>query len=207
MKKKNLFLPAMVIGALGAGCSDDGGINVSGPSSFDGSFGNTMVTASGTMVTQERSVSGFNAVAIGVPGRLVIEHGAGASSLTITGDENVLSVITSDVRDGALTIALAANTDLRLNDPLEIEYRVTVEKLRRLDVNGVVHVVAGDIATAQFDVRINGASIVTVSGTCESQNVFVSGTSRYQARDLVSRDADIDVSGAAFALVNVRENP
>ena len=73
------------------------------------------------MVTQVRSVSRFSAVAIGVPGRLVIEHASGPGSLTITGGESVLSVITSDVRDGQLTIDLAANTDLRLSDPAQIE--------------------------------------------------------------------------------------
>ena len=36
--------------------------------------------------------------------------------------------------------------------------------------------------------------------------MFVSGTSRYEAQDVLSRDAVVDVSGSAFALVNVRES-
>ena len=117
MRNMDLLLSAAVIGILATGCGDDGvsNVNLTGPSSISGSPGNTVVTASGTVVTQVRSVSGFSAVAIGVPGRLVIEHAGGPGSLTITGDENVLSVITSNVRDGQLTIGLAANTDLRLN--------------------------------------------------------------------------------------------
>ena len=204
MESKTGFLSTVVAVVVLAGCGDSGSNVTTAPSPIGGSSTNPTVTASGTSVTQTRQVSGFDAVTIGVPGRLTIEHGS-TSSLTIVGDEAVLSVITSEVRDSELIIAQTPNTDLRLDDPLEIEYRVTVETLRRLAVNGTVHATASGVTASPFEVSINGDSMVTVSGSTNRQIVSVFGSSRYEARALVSRDTVLDVTGSAFVLVNVRD--
>ena len=194
----------MLMAALGMllpGCETDS--NVTGPSVLTGSS-NNVVMASGTLTTQVRAVSGFTAVAIDVPGLVTIEPG-NLDSLTITGDEAVVSAITSEVRDGELSISLPENTDPRLNGLDEIEYQVTVRDLRGLRVNGIARVVATEFDTPQFDVNINGVSIVSASGRAERQNVFVSGTSRYEAQNLISREVTVDVSGVAMAFLNVSE--
>lgn len=194
----------LVASIFAGGCGDTTDYLPMGPSPSGNISTNPVITASGTTVTQVRAVSAFESVAIGVPGRLVIDH-AGTSSLTITEDEAVLAVITSDVRDGELVIAQTPNTDLRLDDFLEIEYVVTVAELTRLDVAGTVQAVARGIATASFEVSVNGSSTVAASGRAERQTVFLSGTSRYEAGDLFTGSAEVNISGAAFMLLNARE--
>ena len=201
MTKRTLPVLVAALGMLLPGCELDG--NVTGPSVLTGSS-NIVITASGTLTTQVRAVSGFTAVAINVPGLLTIEH-SNLDSLTITGDEAVVSAITSEVRDGELSIGLVDNTDLGLNELDEIEYQVTLRDLRGLRVNGVARVVATEIDTPQLDVTIGGVSNVTASGRAERQNVFVSGTSRYEAQNLISREVTVDVSGVAAAFLNVSE--
>ena len=68
----------------------------------------------------------------------------------------MFSAITSEVRDGELSIGLVDNTDLGLNELDEIEYQVTLRDLRGLRVNGVARVVATEIDTPQLDVTIGG---------------------------------------------------
>lgn len=203
MNQKEFLACVLLAGVLVVGCGG-GGTSVSGPSSIGGSSTNPIVTSTGAVVTQDRAVSAFTGITIGVPGRLVIDTGS-VSSLTIIARQSVLSAIESEVRDGELVLGLAPNTDLRLNDVMEIEYRVTLGQLDRLDVNGTVHAVVRDVASSQLDVRVRGSSTVTASGTAERQNVVVLGTSRYESLGLRSRDVLVDVSGSAVALLNVRD--
>lgn len=59
--------------------------------------------------------------------------------------------------------------------------------------------------TSELETRVNGASIVTASGSVDRQDAFVSGASRYEALDLESRDSLVEITGTSFAVLSVRE--
>ena len=58
---------------------------------------------SGVIVTEDRDVSGFNQVDVSVPVNLLIEQGEG-ESFEITGDDNILPRIKTEVAGGMLKI-------------------------------------------------------------------------------------------------------
>ena len=204
MKCQEAFVTALIAVTL-VGCGDSttssSPIGPVGPVSS--AAGNQTVTASGVSVTESRMVTPFTALRIGVPGRLVIEEGP--SALTIIGDAAVLAVIESDVTNGELVIAQTPNTDLRLSDPLEIEYRVSVDALERLDVAGTVQATVHSVDPRRFEVRVHGASSVTSFGMTEDQSVTISGSSRYDGRDLATRSTDVNVTGTGVADVNASD--
>ena len=97
----------MLMAALGMllpGCETES--NITGPSVLTGSS-NNVVTASGTLTTQVRAVSGFTAVAIDVPGLVTIEP-SNVDSLTIIGDEAVVSVLPQSSVGGQVLTCLHA---------------------------------------------------------------------------------------------------
>ena len=59
------------------------------------------VRGSGKVISETRSVSGFDSVAMSGSGKLVIEQGE-TESLTITADDNLLPRLPAEVRGGEL---------------------------------------------------------------------------------------------------------
>ncbi len=154
------------------------------------------VDGSGNLVTEERPVSEFHGlVATGV-GRIEIRRGA-TESLRITADDNILPILTSEVRNGRLHLG-SDGTFTSHDGP---RYEITVRDLDELTLAGVMAVEATGIDTELFKVNISGVSVATVSGRADRQKVTVAGVSRYDARDLVSRTVDVDVTGPSSAVV------
>jgi hypothetical protein len=64
-----------------------------------------------------------------------------------------------------------------------------------------------DPLTAQLlDVRIAGSGQVALAGTVDTQTVEINGTGVYDATNLVSRVASVDVRATGQAVVNVSES-
>jgi hypothetical protein len=57
----------------------------------------------------------------------------------------------------------------------------------------------------QPGIDIGGSGAVGISGRADSQEVSISGSGAYRAKDLQSEEAKIDVSGSGSAIVNASE--
>src|SRR5258705_10697028 len=65
--------------------------------------GSNLITGSGNVTRVDRPVSGFAAVALEGSGEVVITQGA-SEGLTIEAEDNLLPLITSEVKDGVLRL-------------------------------------------------------------------------------------------------------
>jgi hypothetical protein len=61
------------------------------------------VQGSGNVVSETRTVSGFNSVELSGDGKLEIEQ-TGTESLTVTADDNILKLLKSEVSAGRLVL-------------------------------------------------------------------------------------------------------
>src|SRR5438876_8831238 len=66
--------------------------------------GKDCVKGSGKVVTQTRQVGTFTAIRLDSIGDLTVEP-AGTNSLTVTTDDNLQPIVTSEVKDGTLVLA------------------------------------------------------------------------------------------------------
>ena len=199
MRACKILLGWIAVVAALEGC--DSSSNVFGPDSIDTSSG-SQVVGSGNVVTQSRSVGGFEAVTFEGIGRLVLEQ-TGTESLTITADDNVLPLLMSEVRDRTLFLGLGSDTNLNNTSP--IVFDLSVRGLMRLAAAGVVDVDARGIDTRSLDVTVSGVSNVLAEGTANRQDVVVSGVSNYFAENLESRVVVVNVSGPSRVVVNASE--
>ena len=173
----------------------------------------------GPTVTQERDVSGADAVTLAGVGRLDVTIGPTAS-LEITAGERLMDRITSDVTDGTLVLDVRPGPNVGLGG---IEYRLVLPTVESVTVSGagdvdakldrspslsVLLAGAGDITAAGVDVddltvTVSGAGAVNLSGSADRQRVEISGLGGYRGAELTSGDADVLVSGAGSASVTV----
>lgn len=181
-----------------------------------------MVVGSGRSVTETRAVSNFNAVEFAFIGDLAITQGA-EESLTITGDDNIVTLIRTTVRDGVLRIdAGAANVGRPI---VPLRYALTVKNLDSLSLSGLGNIEMASLEGRNLALSLSGAGSLTIdnltatdlavslsglgsanlSGEVNKQAATVSGAGSYYAADLRSQAAAIQISGLGNAEVWVVE--
>src|SRR5262245_60947233 len=94
--------------------------------------GEDCVKGSGVLTTETRSVEKFSAIQLANFGKLIIER-TGTDSLTVTADDNIISLFTSEVRDGTLHLAVAKGKSVSSKSPV---YKITVADLHEISVSG-----------------------------------------------------------------------
>ena len=179
------------------------------------------VRGSGSLVTETRDVSGFNAVSLGGQGVLTITVGE-KESLTITADDNLLPYIETKVEHRGLSIGPAREarrTEFRPSAP--IRYDLTVVDLTavavsgaasvraealtaedfNIAVNGAADVEIGRLEAGTFSVAISGCGDVTVAGEADALAIAISGSGVYRGGDLMSRSATCAISGSGDVTV------
>jgi hypothetical protein len=179
-----------------------------------------VISGSGHVKTESRTVSDFDRVALGGDGTLVITQGS-TEALKITADDNILPKLRSDVEGGTLQLGPQNNTSVR--PTTTIRYDLTLKHLHGVTLAGSADMrsdalstdslelhVAGSgsarimkLTTDAVTVAIAGSGSVNLTGTAGSQTVDISGSGTYQAGNLASQQTSVNVSGSGDCRLNV----
>jgi hypothetical protein len=156
------------------------------------------VSGSGNISSEKRDVSDFRSV--DVSGVFQVEIVAGKDlSVEVQADDNVVPLITTELRGGTLHIEL----DQKVSTKNEMVVRITSPDIERLESSGASKVTISGVKNDSFSVDTSGASKVTISGETSQLNIHVSGASNIDAEQLAAVKADVDASGASKVAVNV----
>jgi hypothetical protein len=185
MKKKLLLagVSALVMPFVGCG-SDD---NV------------TDVPGTGEIVTETREVSDFDAVVLTGPGKMIIEH-TGTETLTITGEDNIVSSIAIDVVAGELRIELPPS----FFPSTPILYELTVSELVQIRGVGVSAIEVDGIRADTLTILAN-ASRIDAEGVADVQDIRILGGGYYQAPGVDSRIVIAEVTDIGLTWVQVSD--
>jgi hypothetical protein len=164
--------------------------------------GCSVTRGSGQLSSEPRQVNGFSKVELTGAGELSIEQ-TGTESLTISAEENLLPMLTSDVSGD--TLVLGTQTNAKIVPTKPITYTLTVKDLNGLAVSGSGNVTVTKLATTAFNTSISGSGTITINGTAVDQNLEITGSGRYQAEELASESAKINISGSGVASVRVTD--
>jgi hypothetical protein len=163
----------------------------------------TGITGSGRAVTQQRAVSGFNGVALSLPGRLEIVQGP-AEGVTLTADDNLVPEIETVVEGGVLHVrfrkGIGATTRTR------ISVTVNARAIDSIALAGSGDVVAATLETAELSVRVAGSGDVKLGGRAESLQLRISGSGDVDAGRFDTQRAKVSVAGSGDATVWARQS-
>jgi hypothetical protein len=160
------------------------------------------ISGSGRVKSERRDVSGFSNVSFEGSGRLVIEVGD-AESLTVTGDDNLLKYIETQVRGS--TLALGETSGVSLSPSKDIVFKVTLRKLDSLDISGGGAVEARGLQNAKMKIGISGSGEVSAEGAADDLTIDISGSGRFRGDSLKSKRTRVDISGSGSAVVSSSE--
>jgi hypothetical protein len=150
------------------------------------------------VITETRTVSGFDEIVLSGSGEVVVDIN-GTESLTIEAEDNIMPLLTTEVHDGRLELS----TKSRISPTVAVIYTISAATLGGLSIDGSGDITATGINTDSFDAEISGSGQIEMAGTTDALDVEISGSGRYAGADLVASVATVSMSGSGHALVNV----
>ncbi len=177
------------------------------------------ITPSEVIVSENRDVSGFTAIEFSTLGKVNIIQGD-QESLNISGPDNLVPEILTNVRNSTLVIYNQENINIR---PFEkdnpLTFTIVVKDLTSLEVSGLGdvqletlstpklvidmsgagNVVQNQITTEDLNITISGLGGIEISGQAVNASIDISGAGSVSASDLQVQTADVTVSGLGGA--------
>jgi hypothetical protein len=194
------FPMVLVLLALAA-CSDSGVSNCTSDCMTVHGEGPT-INGSGTLKTESRPVGKFTTVKLsGVGARATIAQ-TGAESLEVTADDNLLSLFTSEVRDGTLYLSVVKGKSIAGKQPV---YKITVSDLREIDLGGSGEIEATKLDGAALSMSVSGSGSARLAGRTDDLTISVSGSGSCNAAELKAKRAKVVVSGSGDLTVNASD--
>ncbi len=155
---------------------------------------------SGVSKTEQRETGDFEAIELSGSSDITVQCGQ-ETSVTVTIDDNLLEMITTEVDDGALEIGQTGSYSSKIGLNIDI----ATPKLNRFEVSGSCKAEIIDCVTDHLELEVSGAGDLTVSGTVDSVTLELSGAGDVDLTNLVARSVSVEMSGAANAKVNATE--
>jgi hypothetical protein len=178
------------------------------------------VTAGDTR-TEDRDIDDASSVVLRTGGDVDIRLGD-EPALTVTGGENVLERLVTEVDDGRLVIAIRRGPIIVGDRDLRIDVTVTSLESVVIDGSGAItaefdaddvsmqitgsgDIEADDLAASSVRAGISGSGDIDLSGRTDSLVTEVSGSGDIDASDLEAGTAQVVVSGSGNVSVNARD--
>ena len=158
------------------------------------------VPGSGVAATEQRSVDEFTAIDLSGSGEVNVVCGQ-EQSVSVTVDDNLQEIITTEVHNGKLEIGSSQSYSSKVGLKIDI----TVPTLNNLEVSGACNAKIENCETEKLDLDVSGAGKLFVSGTVDRVELDLSGAGSVDLSELVAKTAKIDMSGAAKASVNASD--
>jgi hypothetical protein len=166
------------------------------------------VHGNGVFGVDTRSVPAFDGVSIGLGIVATVRAGATDRSVTISGDQNVLQYIKTDVADGVLTTVLSGVDSF--DSVHQIQLVVATPTLVLADAwgsEGNTDVAVTSIDAASFTVSASEGSVISIAAVDSTLrtnlSLTASGTSTIDAIGYPVADATSTLSGGSSAEVTV----
>ncbi len=184
------------------------------------------IKGNGNVVTVERSVGDYDAVALA--GWFDVELVAGdEGELTLKGESNLLEYIKTEVKNGKLIVKVEKGVNLKpSNWNSGIYITVPVEAINSVTLSGSGDIVGKTtLKSDNFDTRISGSGDITLAieaenveatlsgsgdinleGRATNLDIQVSGSGDIKAYELEAEFATVQVSGSADVKVTVNQS-
>ncbi|MEO8355439.1 MAG: DUF2807 domain-containing protein [Chloroflexota bacterium] len=178
------------------------------------------VRGSGNVVSETRKVSGFDAIEVDYPARVLISQGT-TESLKIEAEDNLLPGLKTEVKNGELRIYYKSVDGEHVNPTRTVTINITVRELSAVDfssagelildgiksedlsisLDGAGNVKLNDITVQGLSVNLSGAGSASASGTADDISLNISGFGDFNGKELQTNNASVNISGAGGASV------
>ncbi len=203
VRKLGIALIAALVLALGLAACDD-----------------EVLRGSGNVVTEDFEFADFASVEVfNVFAAEVVQ--SDSFSVTIRADDNILELV--NVSKNGETLSVRLRQGLTISTEVTLEVRITMPDLEALDLSGATNGAVsgfrsegqidielsgasdleGNLEAGSVDLEVSGASRVTLAGSAGGLTIEGSGASSFDLAEFIVDTAEVRLSGASGATVNV----
>ena len=154
-------------------------------------MGNAQVKGNGNLASEMRKLSNFKAIEITIGYDKIIVNCGEEPSIHISGDENILPLITTRISKGILRI----ESDSTFETKADSEIIINIKSIKDFTFDGVGKTVIHNLNEDKFNCNINGVGSCELTGTVKSFNVLVNGVGSVNARQLIAADVVASLNG------------
>ena len=158
------------------------------------------IQGSGVKASQTREVDEFTDVEVRGSANVRIHDGK-EQSVTVESDDNLLEIITTEVRDKKLIVTTKESYSTRIG----ISVSVNVPQIESIRVMGSGDVQAENVDVETLHLSISGSGDITAVGTAKKVDVTINGSGDADLSELVARDATVQISGSGDVRVHATE--
>ena len=157
---------------------------------------------SGLMASESRSLPDFERVETNCSADVSIRVGS-ATSLLVSGDDNLLKHLRTEVRDGTLVIEMEQGS---YSPRIALKVAATTPALRALSIRGSSDVEVQDLAGDLFSVEISGSGDAHGSGSVGRLEAGVAGSGDVNFASVEAREASVQISGSGDVEVSATDS-
>ena len=158
------------------------------------------IRGSGIKMSETREIDEFDRIHVDGMGTVNVEFGD-KPSLQVTGDDNLLEFVETQVVEGVLKISLREN----INPVTKLTFDVVATKLEAAEIDGAAKLFIRSAKLDDLQLIVDGAGEITADGTTESLDIEVSGAASIDTNELLAKSVKISISGAANANIYASE--
>ncbi|HEY1393539.1 MAG TPA: head GIN domain-containing protein [Methylibium sp.] len=189
--------------------------------------GGARVTGSGHVVSENRSLSGYEALALKAPFKLELRQ-SGHEGLSLSGDDNLLPLVETRViegHDGLKTLEIGLKPGSSITSRNEIRVTVDFAKLRALSSEGSGDISGQGLRLGAFSASLSGSGDLSLkdlradslklsiagsgdfsaSGQVPSFSASIAGSGDVHAAELACDDVTVNIAGSGDADVQARK--
>jgi hypothetical protein len=156
------------------------------------------VEGSGRIVAQNRAVAPFNRIELQGAADADIQLGR-SQSVTVQADDNLLPMLTSEVRGGTLILGSRGSFRTRRTP----HARITVPNLAAVETNGSGDVILTEVANRQLQLASRGSGNIRASGRTGALDLKLQGSGDANLAALDAGEGTVGVFGSGDAVVRV----
>lgn len=154
------------------------------------SFTNEL-SGSGVAASQIRTVPSFRALDLAGVSNVTVHVGA-MQAVVVHADDNLISRVKTDVRNGVLVVSERGSFSTNL--PLSVDVIVPNLDSAKLMGSGTISVTGVNART--FTAQLPGSGMLTISGQTHRLDATIAGSGTMQLGDLVARSVTASVPGS-----------
>jgi hypothetical protein len=148
------------------------------------------VQGSGVIKTEQRSVASFTAIEVKCAGTIRVQFQE-QKKLEISGDDNILPLITTEVRND--TLYIQSSKDYNPKDKLQIN--VSIPNLNKFVFAGAGEADLSNVKNERLEIAMSGAGSLQATGETKEADITLTGAGSVDAKNLQAVNARVNSTG------------
>src|SRR5262245_17100485 len=148
------------------------------------------VKGSGIMKTEKRSLAPFDSLEVSCHGSIQA-HTKGQEGLDISGDDNIVPLITTEINKG--TLYIRSSKEYNSRDKLVIN--VSAPDLKKFVFSGAGEANLSNVKNDRVEIALTGAGSLTASGETKEADITLAGAGSVDAKNLHAINAKVNSTG------------